>query len=90
MDYYEMLYGHRLLQSNRKYSNILHNFRKEKQQNYDSEPESDQSEGAMQKKHFFNDFLDDMGSKIKMKSRLDENVAQRKKYLRLPKIYQKA
>tara|TARA_B110000285_G_C14902309_1_gene503874 strand:- start:43 stop:177 length:135 start_codon:yes stop_codon:yes gene_type:complete len=44
----------------------------------------------MQKKHFFNDFLDDMGSKIKMKSRLDENVAQRKKYLRLPKIYQKA
>ena len=68
MDYYEMLYGHRLLQSNRKYSNILHNFHKEKQQNYDSEPESDQSEGAMQKKHFFNDFLDDMGSKIKMKS----------------------
>ena len=36
--------------------------------------ESVQSEGTMQKKAFFNEFVEDMGSNVKMKSRLDENI----------------
>ena len=68
-----MLYAHRLLQSNRKYSNIHHCKHMDLKKD-EEDVESVQSEGTMQKKAFFNEFVEDMCSNVKMKSRLDENI----------------
>jgi hypothetical protein len=66
MNYYEMLYAHRLILSNRKFSGVDKTVKKNKNGNscgnLNDSFVTEESEGTKQKKHFYHEFLEDMNT----------------------------